>query len=94
MIDAYTIVPECGKPILYAHWKTAALITYDANGGVVVPEQEYCHDSVILPRPSRAGYDFKGWYYERGAGQRAGGAGDEFSCSVDMTLYAHWEERE
>lgn len=52
----------------------------------------YGADSIVLPKPAKAGYSFGGWYYDAGFTRPAGGAGDAITPNRDMTLYAQWVE--
>jgi len=66
-------------------------VTYDANGGTVSPASAQTKNgTVTLPRPTRAGCDFDGWYTERAGGTKAGDANAAYAPSSDITLYAHW----
>ena len=55
---------------------------------------DWTSGSVTLPAPTRDGYSFEGWYAssDGGAtlGERIGGAGEPYTPSSDVTLYARW----
>ena len=68
-------------------------VTYDANGGSCTKAFGYATSAsaaVTLPTPTRTGYIFAGWYTEASGGTRVGGAGDSYTPSADITLYAQW----
>lgn len=65
-------------------------LTFDANGGTVSQSSKGVphSDSVgTLPTPSRSGYLFDGWFYERTGG---GELHTYDTISKDTTVYAHW----
>ena len=64
-------------------------ITYDANGGTCATTSENA-SSVVLPTPTRDGYTFNGWYTAATGGTLVGAAGDSYTPSADITLYAQW----
>ncbi|MBO5409294.1 MAG: InlB B-repeat-containing protein [Clostridia bacterium] len=71
----------------------SATVTYDANGGLCgqsVGYQTNYYNTLTLPNPTRYGYVFAGWYNEPYQGTRVGGAGDSYTPSGDVTLYAQW----
>ena len=68
-------------------------VSYDANGGTCGQTTGYATSAaaaVTLPTPTRSGYVFAGWYTAASGGRRAGGAGDTYTPSANMTLYAQW----
>ncbi|MCR5222539.1 MAG: InlB B-repeat-containing protein [Lachnospiraceae bacterium] len=78
---------------LYAHWQGKPLtVSFDANGG-------NCNSSPItvyyegtygnLPTPTRAGYDFAGWFTEADGGGQISSS-STVAVLTDHTLYAHW----
>ena len=96
------ILPEmamafAGDHTLYAQWKvkTEFVITLDANGGRISPEES---QKVLkngdkygtLAEPVREGYKFLGWYTEPDGGSRVKSS-TKFTGSDDQVLYAHWE---
>ncbi|MCR4614915.1 MAG: InlB B-repeat-containing protein [Clostridiales bacterium] len=77
--------------ILYAHWLRRCLVTFNANGGSVGESGRYVSkgDAVgKLPTPSRAYYNFLGWFTAPSGGQQYGSGS---KINDDITLYAHWE---
>ena len=64
-------------------------VTYDANGGSCSTTSENA-SSVALPTPTRDGYTFNGWYTAATDGTLVGAAGDSYTPSADITLYAQW----
>ena len=68
-------------------------VTFDANGGSCTKTFAYATSSstaVTLPTPTRSGYIFAGWYTAASGGTRVGGAGDSYTPSANITLYAQW----
>ena len=66
-------------------------VTYDANGGSCSTTSENA-SSVALPTPTRDGYTFNGWYTAATGGTLVGAAGDSYTPSADITLYAQWTQ--
>ena len=66
-------------------------VTYDANGGSCSTTSENA-SSVVLPTPTRDGYTFNGWFTAATGGTLVGAAGDSYTPSADITLYAQWTE--
>ena len=64
-------------------------VSYDANGGSCATASENA-SSVALPTPTRDGYTFNGWYTAATGGTLVGAAGDSYTPSADITLYAQW----
>ena len=64
-------------------------VSYDANGGTCATTSENA-SSVALPTPTRDGYTFNGWYTAATGGTLVGAAGDSYTPSADITLYAQW----
>jgi len=69
---------------------TMCTVTYDANGGSVIPENETVEGgtSVVLPTPEREGYVFYGWSDE----EATYNPGDTYIVTGDVTLTALWTE--
>ena len=68
-------------------------VTYDANGGNCGQTTGYAtsaSEAVTLPTPTRSGYIFAGWYTSASGGTRVGGAGESYTPSANITLYAQW----
>lgn len=56
---------------------------------------KYYFQTTILPKPSRTGYTFLGWYRESGCLRKAGNNGDAYRSANDVrseTLYARWRK--
>ena len=68
-------------------------VTYDKNGGNCGQTTGYATSvaaAVTLPTPTRSGYIFAGWYTAASGGTRVGGAGESYTPSANITLYAQW----
>lgn len=66
-------MPEGGTH-LYARWKRPDVhVTFDSAGGTPVATQtvEWGHKATEPAKPTRAGYEFGGWYYFGGTGAAA-----------------------
>ncbi len=81
-----------GDITLYAQWQLPITVTYEVNGGSCGTENEVYDGDLTLPTPTRTGYDFLGWYTAETNGTRVGGAGESYTPSADITLYAQWEQ--
>jgi len=47
-------------------------------------------NEIVLPTPSREGYQFVGWYAKKGKGALVGMGGEKFVPRKDSTLFALW----
>lgn len=68
-------------------------VTYDANGGNCGQTTGYATSAsaaVTLPTPTRSGYIFTGWFTAASGGNPVGGAGESYTPSANITLYAQW----
>ena len=68
-------------------------VTYDANEGTCGQTVGYATSvsaAVTLPQATRSGYRLAGWYTAASGGTRVGGAGDSYTPSSNITLYAQW----
>ena len=67
-------------------------VQYDANSGTVSPSSETVESGsqITLATPTRQNYSFDGWYTDRTGGTRVGGAGDSYTVTGSLVLYAHW----
>ena len=74
-------------------------VTFDANGGnptdhAVVSayktEKINANDLKAIPNPTRAGYNFTGWYTEDGTSLNVNEITTK-DMTEDITFYAHWE---
>ncbi len=73
-------------------------IRFDANGGEIdeVGTKDIKVDDLNLlttPTPTRAGYDFQGWYTEASDGTKVCDANKSQRFFYDTTLYAHWTKK-
>ncbi len=85
-------IAETNITIIVSKGKQPITVVFDANGGSVSKgiKTVYHTDKYgTLPTPTRAGYDFEGWYTEA-----VGGVKITDSATVEQisahTLYAHW----
>lgn len=74
----------------------AFLAVQDKNSSVVA---RYYFNTVVLPTPTREGYNFLGWYYDAECTKKAtgknnsrGNGGSVYRTTKDETLYARWEK--
>ena len=68
-------------------------VTYDANNGNCSQTTGYATSAsaaVTLPTPTRSDYIFSGWYTAASGGTRVGGAGESYTPTANITLYAQW----
>lgn len=77
-------------------WKTSTYtVTYDANGGTGAPKAQSKTPGKTLTlsttKPTRAGYDFKGWAKKASATKADYKAGGSYKDDADITLYAVWK---
>ncbi|KQL36350.1 hypothetical protein AN960_17205 [Bacillus sp. FJAT-25509] len=74
---------------LYAKWKINSYkVSYVSNGGSTVPAQTANYNSVInLPKPTKAGYTFAGWYKDASLKTPVG---NSVKLTGNITLYAKW----
>ncbi|MDR0964263.1 MAG: InlB B-repeat-containing protein [Clostridium sp.] len=52
----------------------------------------YTPNSIVLPIATKDGSSFGGWYYDLNCTNPAGGAGESFTPTRNITLYAKWVE--
>ena len=79
---------------LYAQWGKPCTVTYNANGGSCgTTSEKYTGTVLKLPSAARDGYWFSGWYTAASGGDLVGGAGENYTPTSDITLYAHWQEK-
>ncbi len=94
-IGTTTKVTTANDHTLYAHWKANTYtVTYDANGGSVTPTSaSVTYDKTYdnLPKPTRTGYTFDGWYTAKSGGTRIETT-TKVTTDKNHTLYAHWTE--
>ena len=64
-------------------------VTYNYNGATSgASPANATGASVILPTPTRTGYELQGWYATDGT--KAGDGGDTYNPTANITLYAKW----
>ena len=49
--------------------------------------------SITLPKSSKDGYTFAGWWTAKDGGSKVGNAGTLYSANSNITLYAHWKAK-
>ncbi len=90
--DTYT-VPQ--KDIsYYAAWeKSEATVTFDADGGKIEGGSITAKigDTITLPKCTKGDFIFTGWY---DGDTCIGQAGEDYTVADDVTLKAHYEEKE
>jgi uncharacterized repeat protein (TIGR02543 family) len=82
---------------LYAHYSKSVKVRFEANGGKVKKKRKKATYVTTyekrtygkLPRPTRKGYYFAGWYTKKKGGRYASAHSDVRSAK-NVTLYAHW----
>lgn len=84
---------ENGTVTLYAKWKVVKYkITYKTKGGKMPKSVKKTYnvttESFVLPRPTRKGYDFDGWYKDAKYKERIGKIRQ--GRTGNLTLYAKW----
>ncbi len=92
--EAYDFyAPVTGDLTLYAKWDANTYtVTFDVGEGTVLPETKaVTFDGTYgtLPTPTRAGYDFVGWYLN----ETLITADDTVTVAKDHTLTAAWNAR-
>ena len=87
----YTPVTEETSRALTARWGGASqTVTLDAKGGTCTPESLTCSGTYKgLPKPTKDGYEFLGWFDDEEAGTRIQN-GMAVSDAATLTLYARW----
>lgn len=84
---------ECGYS--YSVKKTYT-VSYNANGGINPPSsQTKIHGETLTltsAKPTREGYDFKGWATSSSATSATYAAGGSYTSNANTTLYAVWEK--
>ncbi len=90
--DAYTVPQE--DATYYAAWEKAeATITFDADGGKMEGGDITAKtgDTITLPKCTKEDLIFTGWY---DGDTCVGQAGEDYTVADDVTLKAHYEEKE
>ncbi|WP_417056326.1 leucine-rich repeat protein [Ellagibacter isourolithinifaciens] len=92
--DAYTNSNLFYKHF-YAYAKWNSVISFDANGGTLA-DSDSANRNVAegerlgeLATPTRKGYEFGGWFTEKGAGKEVN---SETTPEGNATYYAHWQK--
>ena len=71
-------------------------ISYDANGGYNAPSDQIKKHDIALTlsstKPTRSGYNFKGWGTSKYSSSVAYNAGGRYTANSSITLYAVWSE--
>ena len=92
-ITEETLVTTNATRILYAHWTLAEqAVTFDPNGGTCdTTGCVYAIDGKYspLPKATREGYAFDGWFTAANGGDRLSAA-SAVTAQEYRTLYAHW----
>ena len=66
---------------------------YTANSGHIDTITAVYQDvPFVLPAATKEGYAFAGWYEDEACTEFVGRAGDKFTTSKDITLYARWSQ--
>ena len=88
--------PE-NETTLYAQWSIKNVtLNFESNGGTAVESQGVVwNQKASAPEsPSKAGYDFAGWFTSDDGGKTLSSSAFDFATSTikaDTTLYAKWE---
>ena len=81
---------------LYAHWKAKKYkVIFKANRGKINATSKkviYTKTYGLLPKPTRKGYTFKGWYTKKKGGTKITKR-SKVKTARNMTLYAHWKRK-
>ncbi len=56
--------------------------------------QTSTYSSVTLPKPTKTGYKFGGWYTAASGGTNVGSGGGAYTPKGNLTLHAHWTANE
>ena len=94
-ITSSTTVTADSPTSLYAHWSNSQYtLTFLPMGGTVNPGSTTVtylstYGSGGWPTPSRADYDFLGWYSAANGGYRIESS-DTYTDTSNKTIYAHW----
>ena len=96
LVNAVTKVTIGENHTLYAHWKAKpCTVTLDPTGGTldnteIIIDQHGAYGE--LPKPTRVGYGFSGWYTAKDGGTLVN-ATDKVPAISAVILYAHWTEK-
>lgn len=81
------------KVIYYAQWLKKYTLTFDPNGGkLTTKSKKVAKTKAIgtLPKPSKSGYTFTGWYTKKSGGTKV--ATTTKMSAKNMIVYAHWKK--
>ena len=83
---------------LYAHWTQVYKVTFnlgytDESAAAIEPQYYAYNDKYALPKPTRDGYSFDGWY-DRNTDGNLVQDGNSYSRRSDLSLYARWTKIE
>ena len=93
--DIYMRSDNTAGVTYYAIWESVPFsVSYDAHGGTPSPSSVSVNHgaSTTLPSVTKSGYTLAGWYTAASGGSRAGGAGDQYTPSANVTLHAQWSQ--
>ncbi|MBS7286012.1 MAG: InlB B-repeat-containing protein [Kiritimatiellae bacterium] len=92
-VEASSTVSIASAHTLYARWTANTYtVTFNANGGETPTESKsVTYDATYgdLPKPTRTGYTFAGWYTAKSGGTKIE-ASSTVSITSEQTLYARW----
>lgn len=100
-VTSQTQMTKTSNHTIYAHWNTNKYkVTYHANGGVGAPsatEYTYATSGTVnlsSTKPTRDGYEFKGWSTNSSAAvaDYDAGAAWQKNTASNTTLYAVWKK--
>ena len=76
---------------------SSCTLYYDANGGIEPPSPKTVSEgeriSISLAEPSKNGYVFNGWSYNRDSNKADLLGGDRITLNSNTTIYAVWTEK-
>lgn len=77
-------------------FKNYYVVSYDANGGIGAPAEQYKYHNVSLTisstKPTRVGYEFLGWSTLKTSNKIEYQSGDKFVLNEAILLYAQWKQ--
>ncbi len=91
-VEETTTVTTDANHTLYAHWTANNYkVTFDTDGGSAAAELTVTYDDTYgaLPKTTRAGYTFDGWFTAKDGGEQVKDT-TTVTTAEDHTLYAHW----
>jgi len=93
-IEAESVVRSAEQHTLYARWKKAeSTLLLDANGGnASIKKKNVLSGNIlgVLPKPSRQGYEFAGWYTQAEGGTLVT-QNSAMPDQEEVTIYAQWK---